>query len=75
MTNNNDYLKRVVDDFGCQSVLASKLEVTRQMVSMWINNKRDIPVKYALKIQFLTKGKYKFFKLLSDEDKRYFMND
>ena len=65
------YFIKVIEHFGSQADLARKLEVKYQLVSMWANNKINMPIKYALKIHYLTKGKFKFFKLLDKETKCY----
>lgn len=65
------YFMKVIDHFGSQTKLAERLEVRKYLVSMWANNKLNMPIKYALKIHYLTKGKFKFFKLLDQETKSY----
>lgn len=67
------YFKKVVDYFGSQRSLAKELNVKDCLVSMWANGKAHMPIKYALKIHFLTKGKFKFLKLLDEETRCYLM--
>jgi len=67
------YFKKVIDHFGSQSELAIRLGVKYQLVSMWANERVNMPIKYALKIHYITKGKFKFFKLLDEETKSYLM--
>lgn len=68
-----DYFNKVLEHFGSQTKLAEKLNVKKYLVSMWANNKMNMPIKYALKIHYLTKGKFKFFKLLDEDTKCYLM--
>jgi len=67
------YFMKVIEHFGSQSELAIKLDVKFQLVSMWANHRVNMPIKYALKIHYMTKGKFKFFKLLDEETKFYLM--
>ena len=67
----NEYFKKIIDYFGTQTELAEQLGVTRQFISMWYNNKKRIPLIHALKIEHLTKGKFKYKKLLDEDTKCY----
>lgn len=69
-----EYFAKVIEHFGSQTKLAKALNVRNCLVSMWANKKEKMPIKYALKIHFLTKGKFKFFKLLDEETRSYLMN-
>ena len=46
--------------------LAKKLNVDHSNVSKWLYEKRPIPLKYAVKIEKLTKGEIKFKDLRYD---------
>jgi len=74
MTDNREYLIKVVDYFGSQSELSRVLDVSRDLVSKWVNGKYSMQLKHALKIQLLTKGKFKYFKLIDRETRCYLMN-
>lgn len=68
----NEYFKKVIDHYGSQKRLAEELGVTKQIVSMWYNSKTPIPLVHAIKIENITKGKFKYTKLL-DEDTRCYL--
>ncbi len=70
---DSNYFTKVIEYFGSQLELAEKLHVRRELISMWLNGKVNMPLKYALKIQLLTKGRFKYFKLLDKETKCYLM--
>ena len=73
MTDNHKYLLKVVEHFGSQSELSRVLGITRVLVSQWMDGKSKIQLKHALKIQLLTKGKFKYFKLIDKETRCYLM--
>lgn len=73
MIDNQEYLEKVVEYFGSQSELSRALDVSRVLVSLWVNGKGSMQLKHALKIQLLTKGKFKYFKLIDKETRCYLM--
>lgn len=73
MIDNHEYLMKVVDHFGSQSELSRVLGISRYLVSQWVSGKASMQLKHALKIQLLTKGKFKYFKLLDKETRCYLM--
>jgi DNA-binding transcriptional regulator YdaS (Cro superfamily) len=70
--NNIRYLEEASRFFGNQSRLAEKLNITPQYVSNWIKGRSKIPLLYALKIDQLSMGKFKFSEFLEKETQCYF---
>lgn len=58
----NSALEKAIAHFGNQSALAAALEITREAVSQW----KEVPVKRAIEIERLTKGKIKRHELRPD---------
>lgn len=73
MMDNHEYLVKVIDYFGSQSALARELGISRNLVSQWMAGKTKIQLEHALKIQLLTRGKFKYFKLIDKETRCYLM--
>lgn len=62
----NIAMKKTILLFGRAKALAKQLEVDQSTVSKWLYEKRPIPLKYAVKIEKLTKGEIKFKDLRYD---------
>lgn len=62
----NAAMKKAILFFGGTVKLAVALNANHSNVSKWLYEKRQIPVKYAIKIEQLTKGKIKFRDLRPD---------
>ena len=62
----NIAMKKAILFFGGTVALAKKLNVDHSNVSKWLYEKRPIPLKYAVKIEKLTKGEIKFKDLRYD---------
>jgi hypothetical protein len=54
--------------------LAKILEVHLTFVSMWSRGRKEIPLKYAIKIQLLSNGKFNFMDLVSEKTRCYLQN-
>lgn len=70
----NEYFKKIIDFFGSQTELAEHLGIKKQNISMWYHGKQAIPITHAIKIERLTKGKFKYTKLLDEDTKCYLKN-
>lgn len=66
-----DTLEKVIKYFESQTELAERLGISRQLVSMWHSGLSKIPFVYAVKIENLTNGKFKYIDLLDEETIRY----
>lgn len=62
----NIAMKKAILFFGGTVKLAKTLNVDDSNVSKWLYEKRPIPLKYAIKIEKLTKGEIKFKDLKYD---------
>lgn len=69
-----DQKKKLLRYFGNQTRLAEELGLNRQFVNHWFTGKRLIPIKYALKIEILTKGGIQLSDLLGEKVKCYLQN-
>lgn len=67
--NPSRALLDVVDYFGSQLKLAEELHCTQQFISKCINGKSDFPLMFALRVENMTKGKFKYKNLISEKDK------
>lgn len=70
-----EYFEKVINYFGSQKELAEQLGVKKQVISMWYNEKQLMPLVYALKIEKLTEGRFKYTKLLDEGTKCYLKNN
>ena len=55
----NIAIRKAVLFFGGTTALAKQLGVYHSTVSKWLYEKRPMPLKYAVKIEKLTKGEIK----------------
>lgn len=62
----NVAMKKAILFFGGTVALSKQLDVDNSTVSKWLYEKRPIPLKYAVKIEKLTKGEIKFKDLRYD---------
>lgn len=62
----NIAIKKAILFFGGTVNLAKQLNVHHASVSKWLYEKRSIPVKYAVQIEYLTDGEIKASDLRSD---------
>lgn len=68
---NNIYFRKIVSYYGSQTKVAMLICVSKQTVSQWFNDRTRIPVIYALKFEYLTKGKFKHIKFLDKRTQCY----
>lgn len=64
-------LRKVIEHYGSRNKLAEKLRISKQYIGM-ICMKGTTPLQ-ALKIEMMTKGKFKTIDLLKTKDKNYLM--
>jgi DNA-binding transcriptional regulator YdaS (Cro superfamily) len=69
-----DALNGVVKFFRSQTELANKLQLSRQCVNDWCKGKTEIPPLYAMKIEYITDGKFKAPSLLGEDKRCYLLN-
>ncbi len=67
---DDNIMEKVTAYFGTQQDLADKLGVTRQFISKLVCGSH-VPILYALKIEKLSKGKFKLRQLISNDEKEY----
>lgn len=65
----NKKLEPIKKYYPTQSELADVLNVSKQNVGLWFNNKKNIPLKYAIQIEKLTFGGIKAMSLVTEEKK------
>ena len=65
-SKTNVAMKKAILFFGGTVALSKKLDVHHASVSKWLYGKRSVPVKYAVKIEKLTKGAIKAKELRPD---------
>lgn len=63
---------KVVNHYGSDKLVAIALGCSLQFINFVSNGKRDLPALMAMRIEFLTNGKFKAIKLLR-EDKRCYL--
>ena len=52
----NSVVRKAVNHFNGVANLAEKLKINQANVSRWLYKDRVIPIKYAVKIEYLTDG-------------------
>lgn len=62
----NIAIRKAISFFGGTVKLSEQLNVHHADVSKWLYEKRSIPIKYAVEIEQLTKGKIKAKELRPD---------
>ena len=62
---------KVIEHFGNQVILANKLGLKSQNISEWVRGVNSVPLKHAIEIERLTKGKFKAKSLVNEKNKRY----
>lgn len=65
---NTDKLKEAIGIIGNQRQLSQRLDVSRAVVSRWVNGEQDLPIKRAYQISKLTNHQITVFDLRPDLD-------
>lgn len=67
-------LQEVIEYCGNQNILANELGISRQCINNWLHERGKVSLGVAMKIEHLTKGKFKYTKFLEKATRSYLRN-